>query len=402
MQPGSLTPFLRTLCTLRWVAVTTQAATLFAAWALDVALPWPELLAALAVLAGFNLYALWRCRHPAPVHAPEAFAHILVDVALLTWVIGWSGGVNNPFGPLFLLPMALTALALPLNWTLATTAACVAGYALTWWIDRPLPPLSVGHIDLRPWGMAANFVLSVAVIAYFSTRLIAERERREHELALLRERFTRDEGIIALATHAASVAHELNTPLATLMMLVDELEAEAAKPDPEDLASMRQLLALCRERVRALARPADPADTKGLELGRLLGQWQLVRPGIALERSGNAPDTLIIDRDIGHLLLALLNNAADASASTGQRRVMLGIHLDRGTLSGEIRDYGTGFTDMRLLPALFDSSKPDGLGVGLALSHATIERLGGTLSITSRRDGARVRFEVPHTQGNDP
>jgi len=108
----------------------------------------------------------------------------------------------------------------------------------------------------------------------------------------------------------------------------------------------------------------------------------------------------MIDRDIGHLLLALLNNAADASASTGQHRVKLRINLERETLSGEIRDYGTGFTDAHLLPALFDSSKPDGLGVGLALSHATIERLGGTLSIASRPDGARVRFEVPYGDEN--
>jgi len=362
-----------------------------------VALPWYVLTPAIAALAGFNLYALWRCQRKVPVQVPEAFAHILFDIAVLTWLIGWSGGVNNPFGPLFLLPIALTALVLPLNWTLLTTLACVAGYALTWWIDRPLPPLSLGHVDLQPWGMAANFVLSVGVIAYFSTRLIAERERREHELAGLRERFTRDEGIVALATHAASVAHELNTPLATLMMLVDELDAQPDKADPDDLAAMRQLLALCRERVRTLARPADLADTDGLELGRLLSQWQLVRPGIVLERNGNASDTLIIDRDIGHLLLVLLNNAADASASTGQRRVKLNINIERATLCGEIRDYGTGFTDTHLLPALFASGKPDGLGVGLALSHATIERLGGRLSIASLPDGAQVRFEVPHT-----
>jgi len=397
MQHGSLTPFLRTLCTLRWVAVTTQTATLCAAWGVGVSLPWRTLVPAIALLAGFNLYALWRCRHTAAVREAEAFAHILLDVAVLTWTIGCSGGVSNPFGPLFLLPVALSALAMPLHWTFGITAACVAGYALTWWIDRPLPPLSVGQIDLHPWGMAANFVLSVGVIVYFSTRLIAERERREHELSILRERFTRDEGIVALATHAASVAHELNTPLATLMMLVDELEAQPGKADAEDLASMRQLLALCRERVRALARPADPGQSDGLELGRVLTQWQLVRPGIALERCGNAADTLIIDRDIGHLLLVLLNNAADASASTGQNRVVLDIHLKHGTLYGEIRDYGTGFTDTHLLPALFDSSKPDGLGVGLALSHATIERLGGQLSITSLPDGARVRFEVPHS-----
>jgi len=398
MQPGSLTPFLRTLCTLRWVAVATQATTLLAAWALGLALPWHVLAPAIAALAGFNLLALWRCQRSAPVRVPEAFAHILFDIAVLTWLIGWSGGVNNPFGPLFLLPIALTALVLPLHWTLLTTLACVAGYALTWWIDRPLPPLSLGHVDLRPWGMAANFVLSVGV--YFSTRLIAERERREHELGHLRERFTRDEGIVALATHAASVAHELNTPLATLMLLVDELEAQSGHADPEDVINMRELLALCRERVRALARPADPAEPDGLELGRLLTQWQLVRPGIELVRSGNADDALVIDRDIGHLLLALLNNAADASASTGQHRVELRIQHDRHTLSGEIRDYGTGFTDTHLLPALFDSSKPDGLGVGLALSHATIERLGGTLTIRSRPDGARVRFDIPQPQGN--
>jgi len=398
MQHGSLTPFLRTLCTLRWVAVATQAATLLAAWWAGVTLPWRELTPAIAALAGFNLYALWRCRRMDAVRVPEAFTHILVDIAVLTWVIGWSGGVGNPFGPLFLLPVALSALVLPLHWVLVITATCVAGYALTWWIDRPLPPLSVGRIDLHPWGMAANFVLSVGVIAYFSTRLIAEREGREHELAVLRERFTRDEGIVALATHAASVAHELNTPLATLMLLVDELDAQSGKATPEDVESMRQLLALCRKRVRALARPADPGEADGVGLGRLLAQWQLVRPGIAIERSGNAADTLVIDRDIGHLLLVLLNNAADASTSTGQHRVKLCIQTERGTLSGEIRDYGTGFTDTRLLPALFDSSKPDGLGVGLALSHATIERLGGALSITSRPDGARVRFEVPYIE----
>jgi len=395
MQPGSLTPFLRTLCTLRWVAVTTQAATLFAALALSIVLPWWELAPAVVLLAGFNGYALWRCRRSVPVRAPEVFAHILVDVAVLTWMIGWSGGVSNPFGPLFLLPIALTALVLPLNWTLATTAACVIGYGLTWWIDRPLPPLVIGSVDLQPWGMAANFVLSVGVIAFFSTRLIAARERREHELAQLRERFTRDEGIIALATHAASVAHELNTPLATLMLLVDEIEAQPGRADADDLSAMRELLALCRERVRALARPANLEDNGGIELGRILTQWHLVRPGITLLRHGNAHDALLIERDIGHLLLVLLNNAADASAAAGQARVELTITTDGGALSGEIRDYGTGFGEARLLHALFDSSKPDGLGVGLALSHAAVERLGGTLSIASLADGARVRFEVP-------
>lgn len=400
---GSLSPFLRTLCTLRWVAVATQATTLLvAAWVLHLRLPWGSLWPAALLLGLFNLYALWRCRQARPVRAPEAFVHVMVDVAVLTWLIGWTGGVSNPFGTLFLLPIALTALVLPLHWTLATAAACVAGYGLSWWIGRPLPHMHVADFDLHLWGMVANFVLSVGVVAFFSTRLIATRERREHELATLRERFTRDEGILALATHAASVAHELNTPLGTLMLLVDELESVQAEGiDPEDLMAMRQLLALCRERVLALSQPADPDIGNDIELGRVLTQWQLVRPHIALQRGGNAADDLSIDRGIGHLLLALLNNAADASESTGQRRVDLRIDADQHGLRGEIRDYGPGFSDRRLLPALFDSSKPDGLGVGLALSHATVERLGGSLSIESTPDGAHVRFDVPQSLQGD-
>ncbi|WP_407351360.1 ATP-binding protein [Luteimonas sp. R10] len=396
MQPAA-TPFLKTLCGLRWVAIATQASTLLVvALALDMALPWSRLWGAVLLLAAFNLYAQWRCALAKPAPAAEAFAHLLVDIGVLTWIIGWTGGIANPFGSLFLLPIALTALALPLRWTLATAAACMAGYVLAAALGQPLPHVAGSDFDLHLWGMAANFVLSVAVVLFFSTRLVAARDRRERELAAMRERFARDEGILALATHAAAVAHELNTPLATLTLLVDELDAQPLPPGAgEDLAGMRELLEVCRQRVRELASPADPETASDIDLERVLTQWQLVRPRIELHRAGTAARGLAIDRGVGHLLLALLNNAADASEANGGHRVDLRIESDARRLRGEIRDYGRGFSGHALLPALFRSDKPDGLGMGLALSHATVERLGGTLSIASAADGARVSFEVP-------
>lgn len=51
----------------------------------------------------------------------------------------------------------------------------------------------------------------MVVVLVFTTRLAADLRARERELARLRERFTRNEGIVALATHAAAMAHELNT-----------------------------------------------------------------------------------------------------------------------------------------------------------------------------------------------
>jgi two-component system sensor histidine kinase RegB len=81
--------------------------------------------------------------------------------------------------------------------------------------------------------------------------------------------------------------------------------------------------------------------------------------------------------------------------------VDLRLDIDSDTLSGEIRDYGAGIDQATpLLPGtLFRTSKPGGLGIGLALSHATVERLHGELSMQSPAEGpgVRVAFRLPGT-----
>ena len=110
---GPDAPFLRTLCSLRWLAVGGQAATiLVATWVLGLPLPQLPLWAGVAVLALFNIYT--QLRPDAADTAPlTAFGHILVDVIILTWMVGWSGGMANPFSSLFLILIALAAFALP-------------------------------------------------------------------------------------------------------------------------------------------------------------------------------------------------------------------------------------------------------------------------------------------------
>ena len=104
-----------------------------------------------------------------------------------------------------------------------------------------------------------------------------------------------------------------------------------------------------------------------------------------------------MDPGVGHLLLALLNNAADAGLAAGNARVDLSLRVETGQLHGDVRDHGAGFDPTRpFLPELFRSGKTHGMGVGLALSHATIERLGGDLWVESTgAQGSCVRFRVP-------
>jgi two-component system, sensor histidine kinase RegB len=405
LDTGALRAFMRLLCTLRSVGVAGQAITIFiVSRAMGVDLPQTPLWAGVCFLAAFNAYATWRAAQPRDASHRELFGHLLVDIVVLAWQIGWSGGLENPFSSLFLLPIALSILALPTRFIWATAAASLLGFGLSVFFGRALPHVHGAMTDafsLHKAGMLVNFLVSAAVMLVFFARLAALWREREKEVATLRERFTRNEGIVALATHAASVAHELNTPLATLTIMVDDLAESPGQPVTlEDADTMRMLIDQCRDRVRALAAPAHEGAADALvNLEGVIDRWLLVRPTIDLVRSGSIAGHERVDASVGHLLQALLNNAADASEQAGVAKVALHLEVRDGTLNGEIRDYGPGFGDtVPVLPAtLFRTNKPQGLGVGLALSHATVERLGGELSMRAASDGRGVSviFRLP-------
>jgi two-component system sensor histidine kinase RegB len=400
--------FLHLLCNLRWLAVAGQALTVvLVVGVIHIPLQATPLWAGIAALALFNVYVTARMRSAVaePASDAEVCVHVLVDIAALTWMIAFSGGMENPFASLFLIPIAVAILALPTRLMGLTALASGAGYFISTLFGRELPPVAGmlgGPFGLHKLGMLANFIVSAAVILFFFTRMTAAWRRSEREVAQLREQFARNEGIIALATHAASVAHELNTPLGTLTLMVDDLLQEARSPaERQEFATLKSLLEICRDRVRQLAAPAG-SDVLGppdrVNLDTVIQQWQLVRPTIELHRSGSIAGFEKVDPAVGHLLQALLNNAADAGEQAGIARVDLLLSSDESGLRGEIRDYGVGFDQAQppLPAALFRTSKTGGLGIGLALSHATVERLGGALSMQATDGrGVRVEFSLP-------
>jgi two-component system sensor histidine kinase RegB len=400
LHGGELRSFMRLLCYLRWLGAAAQAVTIYIVTGpMAVQLPLTPLWSGVGVLVAFNCLAHYQTTQPRVPGPGELFLHLLVDIAVLAWQIGWSGGLENPFSSLFLLPIALSLLALPAPWTWATAGAALTGFALSVLIGRPLPHvhnLMGDAFDLHKAGMLVNFLVTAGVLLVFVARLASLWRARERELSALREKFTRNEGILALATHAASVAHELNTPLATLTLLVDDLAEQNAR---EEYTTMRGLITQCRDRVRALAAPAHEESQGLVDLEEVIDRWQLVRPTIELDRSGDLSGHQRVDAAVGHLLQALLNNAADASEQSGAKRVDLRLDIDHGDLTGEIRDYGPGFSETApVLPGtLFRTSKADGLGIGLALSHATVERLGGELSMHAppAGSGVCVSFRLP-------
>lgn len=122
--------------------------------------------------------------------------------------------------------------------------------------------------------------------------------------------------------------------------------------------TLRELLTQCRNRVLTLAAPADKLNVD-IQVHNVLDQWQLMHPTIHLKHNEDAPLQLMLEPGVGHLIMVLLNNAADAGERSNRRQVDLNLHIQDGQLYGEVRDYGSGFeTPQGLLPGmLFHTQK---------------------------------------------
>lgn len=398
-HPGAVA----TLVRLRWLSAAGQGLAIALVPALlPLHLPWlPMALGVLALLA-FNLWA--RRVDAAAAGTGTVLLHLAVDIAALGWQLYWSGGPANPFVSLFVVPIALATALLPVRAVVATAAMAVAAYSLLWLDHAPLPHVH-GEFDLHLLGMWLNFLLTAAVLAFFGSRIAAELARQRAALAAERERAARDEGVLAVATLAAGAAHALNTPLATLSVLLADLREGHAAGDAralaEDLALMAAQVDTCREAVGQLVAEARPEAGPrrpvplGARLDAALERWRLLRPGLSVARSLEpeaAATPVAAGRDLDLLVLSLLDNAADASRAAGSERIGLSARREGDRLVLRFSDDGPGLATP---PAPFASGRPGGLGLGYALAARVCERFGGGLSpvaggVEARLDARRL------------
>jgi len=401
-----------TLAWLRLCAVAGQALTV-AVVAFGMRLPIPLTGLALGILALllFAVFVFWRLRQPWPVTSLEAVAHIAVDIAALTWLLHLTGGETNPFVSLLVLPITLAAAALPLRHVaIVALLAAVCYLALIPW-HVPLPVQNVadgGDFNLHVVGMAINFVIMAAALSFFVTRLARMLRAHESEIQRERERALRDEGILAIATQAAGAAHELNTPLSTMRTLLAELKREHAddRALADDLALLGGQAERCRDILRelvALGSRQLAGTPQRLALAEFVrdseARFHLLRPevelSIATERDAESRE-IEAEPSLRHALINLLSNAADASLAAGSARVELRVAANAGQVEFGVRDFGAGTEAELVARSAFQSSKRDGLGLGLALAHATAERLGGELRAELQPDGGLLqRLRVP-------
>jgi two-component system sensor histidine kinase RegB len=292
--------------------------------------------------------------------------------------------------------------------SLACSAFLFVGYE-----ELPLAKMSHSqHMRIHLIGMWVAFGVAAAFIVYFLLRITRALATRDAELYAARALVARQEKLASLATLAAGTAHELATPLSTIALVARELDHELS--DVSKLAAARSDAKLIREQVQRCRAILDRMSIRGGEFaGERPSRVELEsvvkealsdlsdKPPIRIELPERA-DACTLDappRALAVTLQNLLKNAQDASEEKG-REVVLSAKLVDSKVRIEVRDQGVGMPReiLERIGEPFFTTKPPGRGMGLGIfvSRAMIEGLGGQLSIASDpATGTCVTIDLP-------
>ncbi|OZI31188.1 hypothetical protein CAL29_24980 [Bordetella genomosp. 10] len=268
---------------------------------------------------------------------------------------------------------------------------------------------------LRDVGLV-NAAISIAAIG-ITAYLALKRAAAEEAVQEARAQLARLARIQSMGELTASIAHEINQPLAAIVTSGSACQ-RWLEHDPPNLE--RGLRALQRmiddanrasevvKRIRRLVRNAEPqmtavdlADVAAESVDMARGEMQ--RRGVTLtERiQEDLPAVRADPVQIGQVIINLLLNAIEAMRDmpAGERRLTLWLSVvEPGQVQLAVADTGPGLGPQareRLFDA-FWTTKPDGTGLGLTISRAIVESHGGRLwTEPGERGGAIFCFTLP-------
>ncbi|MGC5778583.1 ActS/PrrB/RegB family redox-sensitive histidine kinase [Methylobacterium sp. NFXW15] len=409
---------LDTFVRLRWLAITGQSAAVVGAqFGLGLNLPFGWCFLVIAASSWLNL-AL-RIRFPASyrLNADSAALLLAFDIVQLAALLFLTGGLQNPFSLLFLAPVLISATALPPERTLALGLLAIGLATLLALVHRPLPWFADGRIEL-PFlyvsGVWTAILLGTAFTGVYAWRVAEEARQLAQALAATELVLSREQHLSQLDGLAAAAAHELGTPLGTIMVvskeLIRQLGPNASPAVADDLALLREQVDRCRSilgKLTSLDGEGEGDFLTTVTFSHLIEE--LVAPqralGVVIDAScqGDGPEPSC-RRNPG--VMFGLGNILDNAVDFATTRVSIQGHWNQERVWIEIRDDGPGFSPEVLLRAgepyvttrSVGQSPPDGgetvgLGLGLFIAKTLIERSGAQIGL-SNAAGAHTRGAI--------
>ncbi len=352
------------------------------------------------------------------IPAEGAFVGIGILICACTWIVfGLESTDEFKWFYLMFLPVVAAALRYGLNGAcLALAVAQLAVIVTMQW--RNYAPWSLMEFQLLMLVLTMTGLLTGAVV---SERFRAEAAFRRSEMRLREKQaeLVHVSRLKLLGEMGTAVAHELNQPITAARAYVragERLAASSGGAVQPAIDAMLQaitqldLAGSILNRIRGMlsqgVRRSEVVELRvAIEEAVALARFEAARARVTIETDfGAAPVTVISDPiQVEQVLLNLFRNSFDALATRNDARryIHVGVEsaADGSQVEVSVRDNGPGIppdvADSLFKP--FNTAKPEGLGLGLAISRSLVESWGGRLWLAKTGPGGtEFRFSWPH------
>ena len=256
------------------------------------------------------------------------------------------------------------------------------------------------------------------VVKWFGINFdIEDRKRAEEELRDTQSKLAHMTRLMTIGQLTASIAHEVNQPLAGIitnantclrMLAAQPPNVEGARETARRTIRDGNRASEVIKRLRALFSKKDPAlepvdlneatrEVIALSLSKLHGNRVILRTELADGLPNVSGDRVQLQQ----VILNLIQNGSDAMSSIDDRPRDMLVKTERDGLEAlclTVRDAGVGFSEEnggRLFDAFY-TTKGDGMGIGLSVSRSIVERHGGRMWAASNEGpGVSFSFSVP-------
>jgi PAS domain S-box-containing protein len=257
-------------------------------------------------------------------------------------------------------------------------------------------------------------------VEYIGTVMdITDRKRAADALKTAHEKLASAAQSAALGELAASIAHEINQPLAAVVanggacvrwLAAAPPNVERARATAEKIARDGRTAGEFVQRIRSLFRHAAP-ERAPLDVDEVIAEViRVMKDEIVAHRAQiktEFPDDLpAISADriqLQQVVINLVRNALEAMDGVGEGRKIVEINgraESEASVAIEVVDHGCGLADAEKIFAPFFTTKKTGMGVGLSICRSIVEAHGGRLQAVRNEDGgARFIVSVPAEKG---
>ena len=396
---------LDTLIRLRWLAVIGQTiAVLTVHYLLRYPLRLSETLVIILFSVCLNIFL--RARYPLSYRVEEGAATALLsyDIVQLAALLYLTGGLENPFAFLFLAPVMISATTLPPRRTqfLGFIAIICVSILANWHHPLPWEPNETFGLPRQYIaGVWFAILLGLAFIGVYAWRVAEEARQLSDALAATEFVLAREQHLSAVDGLAAAAAHQLGTPLSTIVLVVKELDRAIPQDSPhkDDIRLLKEQALRCREILAKIASLGDevagPLDTLTFEhlLEEVTAPHRPFGIDITVTPGGHgAPPRCARNPAILYGLGNLIDNAVDFARTA----VAIGATWTDREVRIKIRDDGPGFApdilarmgEPYVTTRSFLRNEPKerqhgGLGLGLFIAKTLLERSGATFEATN-------------------